>query len=301
MSYVIWANNRVKEIDLPSDHEYAERTIQAEKPNKDKFSLLRDVKPDHFYNILGEVIKLYDSSGTLTVHLSDYTANKNFYNHVGEDGLDDRHGQDGDEYGYIRPKQKIEKDWPGPFGKMSIQLTLFDEHAQFVRENVMENTWVLLKNVQIKYGRMGGVLEGYMRGDENKMNVNIIKFPERTDEDRTGKEEDPRCKEIEDPNFKPALQRKLEWKKSEEISRNKLGEGGGLGNKRKHGGEGPSKSNSKKRREEKRAAGLKKVAAEKAKTMQRLNLNDNSKYTIFQTTQILTTEQFVAITRTNQS
>jgi hypothetical protein len=299
MDYVIWANNRVEEMDLPSEHEYTERTIQAERLNKDKFSLLKDVKPDRFYNILGEVVKLYDASGSLTVHLSDYTANKNFYNHIGEDGLDDRRGQEGDEYGYIRPKPKAGKDWPGPLGKMSIQLTLFDEHAQFMRENVTEKTWVLLKNVQIKYGRMGGVLEGYMRGDENKMNVNIIKFPEGTDEDRTGKEEDPRCRETEDPNFKPALQRKLKWT-FEKKSQNKLLEGVPE-NKRKHGGEGPSKSNSKKRREEKRAAGLKKVAAEQAKIMQRLNLNDNSMYAIFQTTQILTTEQFVVTTRINQS
>jgi hypothetical protein len=37
MSYVLWAIDHMEEIALPTDHEYRERLIQANKPNKDKF------------------------------------------------------------------------------------------------------------------------------------------------------------------------------------------------------------------------------------------------------------------------
>lgn len=277
---MLWAIDHVEEIALPSDHEYQERLIQANKSNKDKFSLLKHVNPNHFYDLLGEIIKLHDSLQCLTVYLTDYTANKNFFEY--SEGIDgnDSQGQEGDEYGYLKPKRR--DDWPGPHGKLTIQLTLFDEHAQFVRERVKENTWVLVKNVQIKYGKTGGVLEGYMRGDGGKMNVTIVKVPGGAkDLQRSNEEEDLRCKETDDPRFKEAVQRKMDWKKKSE--KKQLGKTvESVGAKRKHDGEGPPKSNSKKRREEKRAAALKKVAAEETKTKQRLNLNENSKYAVFQ-------------------
>jgi protection-of-telomeres protein 1 len=298
MSYVLWANDHVEEIALPSDHEYHERLIQANKPNKDKFSLLKHVNPNHFYDILGEIIKLHDSLQCMTLYLSDYTGNKNFFEYSeGADGIDGQ-GQEGDEYGYLKPKRK--EDWPGPHGKLTIQLTLFDEHAQFVRERVKENTWVLMKNVQIKYGKTGGILEGFMRGDGGKMNVTIVKVPGAAkDLQRSNEEEDLRCKENDDPRFKGAVQRKMDWKKKfEKKHLGKLVESAGP--KRKHDDEGPSKSNSKKRREEKRAAGLKKIAAEETKTRLRLNLNENSMCAIFQAAQFLMSSQFGAIIQTNQ-
>ena len=279
-SYVVWAVDRVKDIDLPSDHEYTERTVQAVKANKDKFGLLRDVKPECWYNILGQVIKLHDQTGYghLTMYLSDYTANSNFHNYVWGAGADDGEGRNGDEYGYIKPKSV--KDWPGPFGKMTIQLTLFDEHAHFVREGVKVNTWVLLKNVQIRFGKIGGQLEGYMRSDEGKMNVSIVKLPEATKEEPADEEEaDPRRKEVADPRLKDAVQRKADYmKKFERSQKAILEENANLGNKRKHDGQGTTKANSKQRRKEKREAALKNAAALDAKKMQRSDLNENSAY-----------------------
>lgn len=297
-NYVVWANNRVKEIDLPSDHEYTERTVQAVKVNKDKFGLLRDVKPEKFYNILGQVIKLHDQSGFghLTMYLSDYTYNSDFHNYVWGDGADNEEGRNGDEYGYIKPKAV--KDWPGPFGKMTIQLTLFDEHAQFVRECVKTNTWVLLKNVQIKFGKIGGQLEGYMRKDEGKMNVSIVKLPGATKEEPTDEEEvvDPRCKEVADSHLKDAVQRKADYmKKFEKSQRAILEETPGLGNKRKYDGQGATKSNSKQRRKEKREAALKNAAALDAKKKERSNLNENSTYATRPGAKMLTSQQFDAI------
>ena|SRR5450756_482994 len=111
-----------------------------------------------------------------------------------------------------------------------------------------------------------------MRGDGGKVNVSIMN-------------------DAEDDKWKKAVKRKADWKQKE-TSQEK---------KRKHDGEGLSKSNSKKRREERRAAGLKKEAAAEAKKMERLNLNENSAYAIVLPKQILTTDQFDAIIQTNES
>src|SRR6266487_2398405 len=97
-SYVIWAKNR-GDLDLLSDTEFNEKQNQAMKI-KNKFSLLKDVKPQDWYDILGEVIRVFDSSSdTVTVYLSDYTPNSDFYNYAwGEGG--EAPVTTGDEYGY---------------------------------------------------------------------------------------------------------------------------------------------------------------------------------------------------------
>jgi protection of telomeres protein 1 len=279
VSYVIWANHRIKEIDLPSEHEYEERIIQTMKPYKNKFSLLKDIKSDCYYDVLGQVIRLYDASDRMTLYLSDYTTNSHFHEYVREAKGDNDEGRDGDVFGYSN-KRKIEaNEWPGPYGKMTIKLTLWDDHAHFVRnhdrrlrglerggvnkgeELVVENgivgEWVLLKNVKIEYGKIAGVLEGKMRGDGGKINVSVVR-------------------DAEDEQWKNAVKRKAEWKKKEMAQEKK----------RKFDEEGLSKYNSKKRREEKRAAGFKKEAVAEAKKRERLNGNENSTYAAIQGTRI---------------
>ena len=140
-AHVIWANTQTPEMALPSSQEFQERTKQSVRV-KDKFCLLTDVKPDGFYDILGEVIKIFHSSHeTVTVYLSDYTENAKFYDYKRE-GEASSDGRDGDEYGYAKSPPKGSKDWPGPYGKRTIQLTLYDEHANFVEEQVKAGNWV---------------------------------------------------------------------------------------------------------------------------------------------------------------
>jgi len=260
-SYVIWASSRTKDMELPSDHEFQERKAQSANI-KDKFTLLKDAKPKKFYNIIGEVRKVYDSCGPLTMYLSDYTPNNLFYNHPWGGHVNEE-GREGDEYGYIKPSKKATEDWSGPYGKLSLQLTLYDEHAEYVREYVKVEDWVLLKNVQIKYGKSGGYLEGFLRGDGGKIGVEIMKQAREPEEN--------------DVRWVEALKRKLQWKNKFEQQRDDIQhEPAGLGDKRKHDGEQPSKNNSKKRRQEKRAAAEKKVADAKAKAREQLDLNEYS-------------------------
>lgn len=261
--YVAWSYSHIDELYLPDTVEFQVRAQQAMNV-KEKFSLLKDAKPDTFHDILGEVIKIYDGPGMVTVYFSDYTANSLFYNYAwGGGGLIET--RDGDKYGYIPSKPKSAKDWPGPFGKMTIQITMFDGHADFIRDQIKVNQWLLLKNVQLKYGRMGGCLEGVLRGDrgafEGKVQIQIMEPSEEPEDNNV--------------RWKEAVRRKHEWWKKFEKQKQDILNEAGLGDKRKRGVE-VVKKKSKQRRKELRAAAGAKAANHDTKLPEPLDLNENS-------------------------
>ncbi|RFU30763.1 hypothetical protein B7463_g5584, partial [Scytalidium lignicola] len=268
--YVIWAHAFKENMDLPSAETFQERSIHAMNV-KEKFSLLKDVKSDSFHNIIGEVVKVFDTTGeSVTVYLSDYTANSYFYNYSWPGVETGPAGRDGDQYAYAsKTRKKTPKDWPGPFGKLTIQLTLWDGHAAFVREKVKIGQWVSLKNVQFKFGAVG-CLEGYLRGDlyasEGKIQVAIMQRREGDDEDEEYTKDYTRWKE--------GIRRKYEWEEKYKRQKRELLDqaAGGFNEKRKL--EGTEKTGSKKRRKELREAAFAKAAAaaNKAKEID-LNIN----------------------------
>lgn len=264
-AHVILANAQIPGMDLPSPQEFQEKSKQSVRV-RDKFCLLTDVKPDGFYDILGEAIKIFDSSPeTVTVYLSDYTENAKFYHYNWEEGKSSG-SRDGDEYGYAKSRPKGAKDWPGPYGKKTIQLTLYDGHADFVREQVKVGNWVQLRNVQIKFGKIGGCLEGYLRGDreslDGKVQVEIMKQSLESHEN--------------DPRWKEAVRRKWDEEEKFKLQKKQHLLEKAAGTKRKRHEES-TKSNSKTRRKERRAVAEGKAAAADATIMRKLDLNENSK------------------------
>lgn len=263
IAYVIKTSGNAEALDLPSPLEFEQKAMQAMRV-KTKDSLLRDVEADQFYDLLGEVIQIYGEGDPVTLYLSDYTANSMFYDHArGEKSSD---GRDGDEYNYIKSRKKADaKEWPGPFGKMAMQLTLWDSHAAFVRGEVEVGQWILLRNVQVKHSKSGGLLEGALRGDRNsfegKVQVEIMRKSEDLDSNNV--------------RWKEGVKRKYEYEKKSKQQWQKLQEGDAA-SKRKRVDE-PSKLNAKQRRKEKRAALETKDAAQKSKTEDRLDLNRNSR------------------------
>lgn len=265
IAYIIWANSQKQDIDLPSENEFQDK-VRSSTNVKEKFSLLQDVQSGRFYNILGKVIKIYDSPRAgLSVYLSDYTQNNHFYNFEWNKIPDG-----GDEYGYRKKKPQKEPDkvWPGPYGKMTIQLTLYDAHAEYVREQVKVGQWVLMKNVQIKFGNMGGCLEGVLRGDREKAEESVKVEIVEQDQDQT------------DPRLIEGVRRKREHEKKFKSQMQAIkDEEAGLGDKRKRGDNGDGdgeKKNNKQRRKERRVAAHSKVAEAEAKAMKKLDLNENS-------------------------
>ncbi|KAK4104149.1 hypothetical protein N658DRAFT_493648 [Parathielavia hyrcaniae] len=199
-AYVSHIYHKIDKYSLPDETEFQQRAAQSLNVKR-KFSLLKDVKEGNFYDLIAHVAK--DPFYTLdwaTLYVSDYTENPNFHKQVWQ-GFTDSASGGGDPYGYTSGSVEVPmKDWVGPYGKKTIQLTCFEPHATFVREEVRAGQWLALRNVQIKHGRNGHCLEGFMRGEQNvssRINVRIL-----------DKED---CEET--PNFKEAIRRFRDYDK----------------------------------------------------------------------------------------
>lgn len=169
---------------------------------KERFRLIEDIgRPDNtlgytFVDILGEVRRIFDNDSRLEISITDYTSNKDLYEYKSAHSED---GYDGDKFGHIVPQKK----WPGPWGKMIMMITLWDENADFARKEVQEGKFVFLRNVQIKFDRTGHKLEGHCRGDRNRsrVNVSVLKKHEKDGNER----------------YKALLQRKRDYESAAKI------------------------------------------------------------------------------------
>lgn len=245
VSYATWLYLRIK----PDGSKFQEKTAQA-SVIKDKYSPLKDLEEDRYYNLLGEVVKKFEHGDKTTVYLSDYTANRRFYNYKSSDAArgasEDR---DGDEYGYTSKfADSEEKDWPGPRGKLTIQLTLYDEHVASMM-NFQPQQWVEIRNVKVRMGS-NSCLEGRLNGGAGGIWL-VTKTLE--------------ADEI-DPRYKDGLRRRRAYEEAlkNEVREQKDAESNG-GLKRKS--DAKSKSKNKKLKKERWAAvEEKRAAAEKRST-----------------------------------
>ena len=124
-----------------------------------------------FAELFGEVRKVYAHDMKCELYITDYTTNPFVFDYKrDEDGAD---GRDGDSYGYI---PDTPKSWPGPWGKTVLPVILWPPHRDFALNKVKEDDYVYLKNVQVKFDKMGR-LEGHCRGDPlYPTKINVIKY-----------------------------------------------------------------------------------------------------------------------------
>lgn len=106
-----------------------------------------------FHNTLVEVVKIFPGRyGICEVYVTDYTTNKELFSFPApeekDDGLD---GRDGDAYGYM-PVSK--REWPGPFGSMTLKVDVKEPHASFIMNKVKEGDAIYLQNLRVKLSRM---------------------------------------------------------------------------------------------------------------------------------------------------
>lgn len=155
---------------------------------KEKFQELWNINDGAFFDFIVQVIKEpFDQGDCLTLWVTDYTENPAFYEFSEESTS---YGFDTDPMGYGLPE---DKGWKGPFGKMSLQITCWDPHASIIRSKATKDSYIRLRNVQIKFGKNGANLEGYLRQDmkyPSKVNVEVLNLH---DEPETL---DPRLKEL---------------------------------------------------------------------------------------------------------
>ena len=140
---------------------------------RDKFSLLKDVNVDTFYNLVGQVVRLYPSNGRVELYITDYTRNCLVWDYPEPD---DENGtsREGDEFNYSAGGNK---KWNGPYGKMTLTVTLWGNNAYFVQQNTKENDFVHLRNVHIKWSKDAKV-EGALHTDRrypDRIDVTVLK------------------------------------------------------------------------------------------------------------------------------
>jgi protection-of-telomeres protein 1 len=262
MSYVVWAIGKADEMGLPTEQEFQERTVRAINI-KDKFSLLKNVRAGQyndsqgFYDLVGQVVKVFQTSkGWVEIQFTDYTPNSLFYDRVYEDQVADDDNSDVYGYGNKTADESDTRAWKGPFGKLTISITLFDENAS---RGAAADEWLLLKNVKICKSDSGS-LQGKLNADRGRIMIQAL---------------DP-TKEPLDPRLKEALQRKRDyWKTFDHKNKQKSSQI--AGQKRKSAENDPPALNSKERRKRAREAGEKKASAKDSKVSQALGLNENGK------------------------
>ncbi|KAI4241935.1 MAG: hypothetical protein LQ352_007355, partial [Teloschistes flavicans] len=128
---------------------------------REKFSLVKDVSVDRFYDLIGQVVKIYPSNGVVELYITDYTSNNSLFSY--EWGRDDPDASD--------------RKWRGPYGKMTLTVSLFSPHSYFAQNYVKDNDIVFLRNTRIKWSRDAKV-EGSLHTDRqnpDRVGVTILK------------------------------------------------------------------------------------------------------------------------------
>lgn len=161
---------------------------------RDKFALIKDVQLDTFYDLVGQVVKIYPGNGVVELYLTDYTPHPLLYNY--EWGRDDPDAAGDDVDAPYGSTPSTRRKWPGPFGKYTLTVSLFPPHSYFAKSHVSENQFVFLRNVRIRWSK-DGKMEGSLHTDSrysDRIDVTII-------QDRS------------DDRVKDTLRRKLEYGK----------------------------------------------------------------------------------------
>ena len=141
--------------------------------SRDKFSLVKDVKVDTFYNLVGQVVRLYPSNDRVELYVTDYTRNCLVWDYPEPDD-ENGTGREGDGFNYTAGGNK---KWNGPYGTMTLTVTLWGNNAYFVQQNLKENDFVHLRNVHIKWSKDAKV-EGALHTDRrypDRIDVTVLK------------------------------------------------------------------------------------------------------------------------------
>lgn len=138
------------------------RSAPSKSTKKDKFSLLANIRDFTFVDLAGYVVRMSSGPpGGCLVYITDYTEN---------DALDDYSDND-NETG----------DWPGPYGRRTFKITLWDDNAEWASENVHDNDIIRLFNVNVK--ERNGFLEGRLHSEASgKLKIDLVDSSDQGDE-----------------------------------------------------------------------------------------------------------------------
>ncbi|KAL6855747.1 hypothetical protein J3F83DRAFT_453870 [Trichoderma novae-zelandiae] len=221
--YVSQLYHSIDKSSLPTEAEF--QGLKAKSAmHTGKFRELKDVRDGAFADVVVQLVRQpYDSGDRVTLWVSDFTENDHFF-HFTYKGLDALQGQDS----YISSLPYgagagAGGEWKGPFGKRSMQVTCYDPHTSAIREQGLSTgSWVMLRNLQIKFGRNAANLEGFLREDRgsSSQRINIQQM-------------DAIDTEAPDPRLKEAIRRKRDYEREKRDRLKDLSDAATAGQKRK--------------------------------------------------------------------
>ncbi|TKA81109.1 hypothetical protein B0A49_01761, partial [Cryomyces minteri] len=191
-----------------------------------KFSLIKDVQIQKFYDLVGQVVKMHQSMNFLELYITDYTTNALLHDHLSPEdqvklGVE---GIDGDLFGHIANQNQ--QKWPGPYGRMTLRIELQAPHSYWANNNVRVNDFVLLQNVRIKMSSLSK-LEANIWQDQlepDRIQVRLLKNPSQPEVEAILRRKEPYWErrpkaaddEIQDETSNAAKKRKKRNKKQQQ-------------------------------------------------------------------------------------
>ncbi|KAF2190160.1 hypothetical protein K469DRAFT_699768 [Zopfia rhizophila CBS 207.26] len=143
-----------------------------------KLSLIKDLESGNFYDIRGQVVKVYSEITGVDLYITDYTENNGLVLHQDPQELAN------EDDGYT--PSSVQK-WQGPFGQLTLAIRLYDPHAAWATSNIREGDFVYVRNVRTKFGK-SNKLEGALHSDrDNPLKVDIRKLTTQSDIDDINK------------------------------------------------------------------------------------------------------------------
>ena len=157
-------------------------TSSAGMPKRDKFSLIKDIKVETYYDLVGQVVKVYPHNNRVELYMTDYTSNSLLFNYEwGQDDVDGS-GREGDVYNYALRQSTMGK-WQGPPGYRTLTVTLWPPHSYFAQQTLKENDFVSLRNVHMKWSK-DSKIEGVLHSDRlypDRIDITVLDPNERDD------------------------------------------------------------------------------------------------------------------------
>jgi len=203
-AFVSWLFHEVGGNGIPDQDVFETRAQDSLNVKKGKFAELKDVGDTSFHDLIVQVVDdPFDLGDRISMWVSDYTENLAFFDRAAETGA--THERYDDPCGYLNrfSKGTEQRAWGGPFGKMAMQMSVWEPHASCIRGQAKAGDWLHLGNVQIKYGRNNSNLEGFLREDRvfrsSRAQVAVLDVRQEP--------------ENVDPRLKEALRRKRDYER----------------------------------------------------------------------------------------
>ncbi|KAI9736178.1 MAG: hypothetical protein M1834_001063 [Cirrosporium novae-zelandiae] len=132
---------------------------------RDKFSTIDHIKIHNFYDLVCEVVKIWDAGDRVELSVTDYTENELLYDKTqGQD--EDYLEREGDPYDYVPRHSTDRANENGPDGKRIIQVATWEATAVEAKDKFQVGDYIFLQNVRIKQNSSGKI-EGIIYGDRN--------------------------------------------------------------------------------------------------------------------------------------